>query len=115
MIITPLGIAVVPVVKMISQTSSPWISTSGSVTGAPSTKPRKSVPSPTGPPPMVIVTPGATPARPKAASMRGHSSASTIAKPGSVRPSRWAMTSGASIGLIGTHVMPALAMPILHR
>lgn len=114
-IITPLGIDVVPEVNSSCQMSSPWISTSGSVTGCPSIRALNDGLPGTGSPPMVMVAPTGRPVPASARSARGHSSASTMAKPGSVSPTRWATTSGARFGLSGTATIPALAMPILAR
>ena len=87
--IAPLGIAVVPEVKMICQTSSAWISTSGSAVDAPATKlgERATLPS-TGAPPISIVTSGVIPRASNTPASLGHSSASTIENRGSVRSSR---------------------------
>ena len=71
--------AVVPLVKRISQMSSPWMTTSGSVCGWSATSSVKVGLPVTAPPPMAMVAPTASPVLANAASARGHSSASTIA------------------------------------
>ena len=88
MTIAPLGIAVVPDVKMICQTSSAWISTSGSAVDAPATKLANEREPSTGGPPISIVTSGVIPRASNTPASLGHSSASTIENRGSVRSSR---------------------------
>ncbi len=112
-IITPFGIAVVPEVKMISQMSSPWISTSGSAVEAPSTKSANDTEPSSTSPQTGIVTLGVRPVSANAFSHFGQSSSSTKDSFGSVRAIRSAITSGASIGLIGVETSPALATAIL--
>ena len=114
-IITPLGRAVVPEVNSSSQMSSPWISTSGSVTGWPATKSVNETLPGTGPPPMVMVTATSSPLAANGAPAAGQNSASTIASFGSTSLIMAETMSGAIIGLIGATTSPALAAPILIR
>ncbi len=114
-IITPLGSAVVPDVNSSSQMSSPWIMTSGSLTGWPATKSLKETLPGTGPPPIVMVTATSSPLAANGASAAGQNSASTIASLGPTSRIMAVTMSGAIIGLIGAHTRPALAAPILAR
>ncbi len=114
-IITPLGSAVVPDVNSSSQMSSPWISTSGSLTGWSRTNSVKEALPGTGPPPIVIVTATSSPLAVNGPSAAGQNSASTTASLGSTSLIMAETMSGAIIGLIGATTSPALAAPILIR
>jgi hypothetical protein len=111
--IEALGIAVVPDVKSTLQTSSACRrgSTSGSVAGCAAIHSWNDGEPATGPPPIVIVATGESPAAANGASAFGQSSASTIAVVAPTWSIAQVRTSGASSGLTGTATSPAFAIP----
>ena len=114
-IITPFGRAVVPEVNRISQMSSAWISTSGSLSSWPAMNSVNDTLPGAGGPPTAMVTPGSRPRAANGSVALGHSSASTMASFGRTRLIMAATRSGAIIGFSGAATSPALAMPILAR